>query len=82
MLISSFINNLAGPPPPPPPAQPIQSNPGGGLAAMLNAKKENLADSTVEKPDTAPASSGGDMMSELQKRLQRRSQKVETIKQE
>jgi len=72
----------AGPPPPPPPAQPIQSNPGGGLAAMLNAKKENLADSTVEKPDTAPASSGGDMMSELQKRLQRRSQKVETIKKE
>mmetsp|Transcript_131865 Transcript_131865/g.196531 ORF Transcript_131865/g.196531 Transcript_131865/m.196531 type:complete len:432 (-) Transcript_131865:54-1349(-) len=61
------------PPPPPPPAVKTAANPvGGSLEDMLNAKKEKLADSNTEKPTTAPVT-GGNMMSELQKRLQRRA---------
>jgi len=72
-----------GPPPPPPMDNAPISAPvgGGGLASMLAAKKDNLADSTIAKPETAPPpQSGGNMMSELQNRLKRRSQKVDTAK--
>jgi len=75
-------DSAGGPPPPPPPPPASTASAGAGtvsLADMINNKKGALADSNTERPAAsggavAPA---GNMMSELQKRLQRRAAAAE-----